>query len=373
MPDIIDLSRGHPTPSLLPTSMIQGAFAQLSDGDVAAALGYGPEGGPMSLRRHLAAFLSERYRFPVSPEEVATGSGISLSLALACQLFSRTGDTVVCEDPSYYYASDMFDSAGLRMHCVPVDGDGMRVDLLERALTEDKLRPAFVYCIASFHNPTGVTLAPARAERLVALAETYDFLVIADEPYTLLHFDAEPPPCMMSYDAGRGRVLSLGSFSKILAPGLRTGWVHGHPSVVEHFTHHGSLRSGGGLNPVVFAALEKLITDGSLGRNIDHLRAVYGRRAEALTDTLRSALPGVDFHAPRGGYFLWLPLTAPDDREGGATLDERAHARGVKYMPGGRCAVASELAACVRLCFAYCEEGELRAGAERLARAIGDG
>src|SRR5690606_15343547 len=102
----------------------------------------------------------------------------------------------------------------------------------------------FVYCMPSFHNPMGVCLAPERARRLVELAERHDFVVVADEPYVMLGFDPTPPPCMMRYDEGRGRVLSLGTFSKILGPGLRLGWVHAAEPLVERWSGHGALRSG---------------------------------------------------------------------------------------------------------------------------------
>ncbi|WP_428261855.1 PLP-dependent aminotransferase family protein [Haliangium sp.] len=364
---ILHLGRGQPSPSLLAADAIRAAVAALSEDRMSAALAYGANGGPMDLRQALAEFLSERYRTPVAARELALGGSISLALALVCQLFTRTGDVVVCEDPTYFHAHSIFATAGVELRGIPIDADGLRVDLLERALAEDELRPALVYCIPSFHNPTAVTLAPARARRLVELADVYDFLIVADEPYPLLHFDPAPPPCMMSYDRGRARVLALGSLSKLLAPGLRTGWVHAHPSLIERFVGHGSIVSGGGLNPFTGAILHRLLDRGALGDHVDHLRAVYSRRAQALGEAVRGALPECHFRSPRGGYFLWLALAPGSDS---TALFERARAHGVLFTPGPRCAVSRDLRGFVRLSFAYYDEGDLGRGVERLAQLL---
>jgi DNA-binding transcriptional MocR family regulator len=366
-PEAINLGLGQPSPCLLPLALVHAAAtARLGPGADPLVLQYGAIHGPESFRHALAELLSRRYRTPVSAAQLLVTGGISSALAFASQLFARAGQPVVCSDPTYFLAKGIFESQGLPVVGVPVDDDGMDVDALERRLAEG-LRPAFVYCMPSFHNPAGVCLEPERARRLVALAERHDFLVVADEPYVMLHFGDDPPPCMMAYDEGRGRVLSLGSFSKILAPGLRLGWVHAAEPLVERFSQHGALRSGGGLNPVIASIVQGVIEGGDLDRNIEHLRATLGERARVLWQALRRHLPASAVAQPRGGYFVWVPLPMGADA---MALLERGQAHGVRFTPGPRCAVERDLRGFLRLSFAFYESDELELGMERLAALL---
>jgi 2-aminoadipate transaminase len=366
-PDAIDLGLGQPSPSLLPLAMVQeAATSRLGPGADPLVLQYGTIAGPESFREALAGVLTRRYRHPVSAAQLLVTGGISSALAFASQRFASAGQAVVCSDPTYFLAKGIFESQGLPVVGVPVDDGGMQVDALEQRLAQG-LRPAFVYCMPSFHNPCGVCLEPARARRLVELAERYDFLVVADEPYVMLGFGEDPPPCMMAYDEGRGRVLSLGSFSKILGPGLRLGWVHATEGLIERFSQHGALRSGGGLNPVIASIVEGVIDSGGLDRNIEHLRGVLGSRARVLWSALRQRLPECPVAEPRGGYFVWVPLPAGVDAN---ERLEQAEARGVRFTPGTRCAVERDLRGFVRLCFAFYEPAELELGVERLAAVL---
>lgn len=366
-PEAINLGLGQPSPSLLPLALVHEAAAtRLGPGADPLVLQYGSIAGPESFRRVLAAVLTRRYRHPVSAAQLLVTGGISSALAFASQLFARAGQAVVCSDPTYFLAKGIFESQGLPVMGVPVDAGGMQVSVLEQRLAAG-LRPAFVYCMPSFHNPMGVCLAPERARRLVELAERHDFLVVADEPYVMLHFGDEPPACMMAYDEGRGRVLSLGSFSKILGPGLRLGWVHAAEGLIERFSQHGALRSGGGLNPVIASIVEGVIESGGLDRNIEHLRATLGARAKVLWEALRRHLPECSVAEPQGGYFVWVPLPAGADAN---ALLEQGEAAGVKFTPGSRCAVERDLRGFVRLSFAFYEPAELERGMERLAAVL---
>lgn len=366
-PEAINLGLGQPSPSLLPLPLVHEAAARrLGPGTDPLVLQYGAIAGPESVRHALAGVLTRGYRHPVEASQLLVTGGISSALAFASQLFARPGQPVVCSDPTYFLAKGIFESQGLPVVGVPVDAAGLRVDVLEERLAAG-LRPAFAYCMPSFHNPTGVCLEPARARRLVELAERYDFLVVADEPYVLLGFGDAPPPCMMAYDEGRARVLSLGSLSKILGPGLRLGWVHAAPALVERFSQHGALRSGGGLNPVIASIVEGVISGGGLERNVEHLRAVLGARAKALWGALRRCLPQCPVPEPLGGYFVWVPLPPGSDA---TVLLERGEAAGVRFTPGPRCAVERDLRGFVRLSFAFYEEAELVQGVERLAALV---
>jgi len=363
---ILNLGLGQPSPELLPLDAIrEAAVRRFAEGSDPLILQYGAMPGYADFRRDLAAFLAERYDHPVGADELVVTGGTSLALSMVSQVFSRPGETAACGDPTYFLARGIFESHHLELLGVPVDEAGLDVEALERALSGGR-RIAFVYVIPSFHNPCGVNLAPERAERLVELAERHDFVIVADEPYPLLHF-GEPAPCMMAYDRGRGRVLSLGSFSKILGPGLRLGWAHAHPRLLERLLTHGTFRSGGGLNPVMSSVVHGCIESGFLADHVVFLRRELERRAETLTNALRAQLPTAELAAPTGGYFIWLRLPG---RDTGALFDHARERHQVAFTPGHRCAVTRDLSDQLRLSFSFYSDSELRDAVGRLRDAI---
>jgi 2-aminoadipate transaminase len=370
-PGVINLGLGQPSPRLLPLAEIgRAAQAQLGSGGDPLVLQYGTLLGDPEFRSSLARWLSDEYQHPVRAEQLMVTAGTSSALAFVSQTFAVPGATVVSEDPTYFLANGVFQSAGLNVRGVPIDEGGLDLDALERLLASG-LRPAFVYVIPAFQNPTGACLQPERARALVDLAERHDFSIIADEPYVALHYDAARgdarPGTMMAHDQGRGRVLSLGSFSKLLGPGLRLGWAHGEPKLIERLSMHGALRSGGCFNPVMANIVQHTIDSGFLTAHVEQLRAVFGARASALTAALHEHIPSARFTPPRGGYFCWVELDADVDSE---ALLERA--TDLRFIPGRRCAVERELANFVRLSFSFYEDHELVEGVRRLARALAD-
>ncbi|MFO7566403.1 MAG: PLP-dependent aminotransferase family protein [Enhygromyxa sp.] len=359
-PGVINLGLGQPSPRLLPIARLaEAARTQLHAGTDPLLMQYGAALGHPGFRESLARVLAQEYGQPVAAEELMVTGGNSMALTLVSEVFGRRGGVVVCEDPTYFLACGVFASAGLSVRGVPVDAEGLEVEALERLLAGG-LRPAFVYTIPAFHNPCGVCLSPARARRLVELAEAHDFMIVADEPYVLLHYGDERPGSLTRYDEGRGRVLSLGSFSKLLGPGLRLGWAHASPAVIERLAGHGAIRSGGCLNPVVAQLVRPMLDDGSLLAQVDELRSVYGERSRALCQALRERLPGAKFVAPQGGYFCWVEL-------GGDTAALLERAQDLRFLPGRRCAVERELGGFVRLSFSFYEAEELVEGVGRLA------
>ena len=359
-PGVISLGLGQPSPRLLPiAALAEAAAAQLRPDTDPLLMQYGAALGHPGFRGSLARLLADEYEQAVTADELMITGGISMALSLVSEVFGGRGRVVVCEDPTYFLACGVFESAGLEVRGVPVDHDGLDVEALERLLATG-VRPAFVYCIAAFQNPTGVCLAPERARRLVELAELHDFLIVADEPYVLLHYAEQRPGSLTRHDQGRGRVLSLGSFSKLLGPGLRLGWAHGAPALIERLSQHGAIRSGGCLNPVVAHLVHPLVDGGFLRAHVGRLREVFGERSRALCDALRERLPDARFIAPQGGYFCWVDL----GRDAAALLER---ANDVRFIPGSRCAVERDLSGFARLSFAFYEADELREGVERIA------
>ncbi|GHF55677.1 DNA-binding transcriptional MocR family regulator [Deinococcus metalli] len=359
---VIELGVGHPTLDLLPLDFMREAAAhRFAQGDP-SFLQYGAEWGDGALRTELAAFLTGQYAFPVDPQELFISGGVSQALDLICAMFTQPGDTIIVEDPTYFLALDIFRGHRLKIVSVPVDAHGLDVDTLAALVQQH--RPRLVYIIPTHQNPTGATLTAERREALVRLAQEHDFLVVADEVYHLLTYGDPPPPSLAAH-VGTGQVLSLGSFSKILAPGTRLGWISARADRLETLARNGMVASGGGFSPLGSAVIRSMLELGLLARYVQGLRDTFRERAAALTDALRS-LP-VTFQVPQGGYFVWVTL--PDGLDSAALL-ERAVREGVRYQPGNRFSPDHTQGDRARLCFAYYAEAELRDGAARLGRAI---
>jgi len=229
-----------------------------------------------------------------------------------------------------------------------------------------KLKPAFIYTIPVYHNPAGVTLSANRREKLVSLAEKYGFLIIADEAYQMLAYASAPPPPMTYFDTS-ARILSLGSFSKILAPGLRLGWMQAKPSLLEPFIASGYLESGGGLNPFVSGIVQSMIELGLQKDYLNFLKKTYRKRLVTLSKALRQQIPALRFTDPHGGYFIWSHLPEGTDAE---TLLAEAEKHQVGFQPGIKFSSVGGLRNYLRFCFAFYGEVQLVEGVERLVRAI---
>lgn len=254
----------------------------------AHALQYGIESGDGLLRMALADFLTDAYGIACEPEPMLITNGNSHAIDLVCSVFSEPGDVVFVEEPSYFLALDIFRQHHLRIVGIPVDEAGLRIDVLEAALGVE--RPAFIYIIPTFQNPTGYTLPLDRREQLISLAQKHGFLIVADEVYHLLSYTATVPAPMAAW-ADSNVVLSLGTFTKILAPGLRLGWIQASMPLIQRLADAGLIASGGGLNPFTSAIVKTLIEDGSLDNYLAFLRTTYRERAMVMDASLRTHFP----------------------------------------------------------------------------------
>jgi DNA-binding transcriptional MocR family regulator len=363
--DIIDLGVGQPDPSLLPLAVLsQAATHRLTQPD-ASLLQYGMEQGNEYFRRSLAQLLSDGYGVSVEPDRLFITAGATSGLDLVCTRFTKPGDTVFVEEPTYFLALRLFADRRLNVVGLPTDENGLVVGALEEKLSE--IRPAFLYTVPTFHNPSGVTLTASRREHLARLSEQYGFYVVADEVYHLLAYTTVPPPPMVSYDAS-GTVISLGSFSKILAPGLRLGWIQTAPDIIHRLTHSGLLLSGGGMNPFTSAVVQSAIELGLQQNHLSRLIHIYRQRSADLEAALHENLSGsATFKNPGGGFFYWLRL--PNDIDATA-LRKEAKKRGVNFQLGINFSAAAGLRNYMRLCFVYYDSERLREGVRRLAAVI---
>lgn len=359
-PDVIDLGLGDPPPSLLPLPLIRESAQRALLQNDHSFLQYGAEQGDGYFRRALAGFLSTGYGFEVNPESLFITNGISQALDLICTLFTRAGDTIFVEEPSYFLALKIFADHQLNVISIDMDQNGLVIETLEMALKTS--HPKFLYLIPTFQNPTGYTLSQQRRERLVQLAREHDFILVADEVYHLLSYAQTPPNSFGSY-TDADNVISLGSFSKILAPGLRLGWLQAHPDTIKRFAISGLLDSGGGLNPFTSAMVRWMIEPGDLEKNILTLINTYGSRRNVMDSALRQYLPSVEYSTPQGGFFFWLGFP-----EGANTLQRRklAGTYKVDFRPGTLFSSRGQLQDYMRLCFVYYEEEKIEQGIIRL-------
>ncbi|NNF98631.1 MAG: PLP-dependent aminotransferase family protein [Desulfobacteraceae bacterium] len=364
--DMIDLGLGQPGLSLLPIDQLREAAGQRIVKKNALWLQYGAELGAGDFREVLSEFLTQAYGYPVASDQLMITNGISHGLSFLCSRMTHPRDVVFVEEPSYLFALQLFADFGLNIVGIPTDREGIIVDELEAALKIQK--PAFLYIIPTYHNPSGISTCRSRRIKLAELSEIFNFWIVADDAYHLLNFDTPPPP-MPVFDPG-GRIFSLGSFSKILAPGLRLGWIHADASVLNGFIDTGILQSGGGFNPFTSAIVHHIIETGQLGRHIENLKQHYARRAATLSSSLRRDLPEIGtFTDPGGGFFIWLRLP---DRWKSGELRKMALSHNVNFQPGFRFSSRGGLNNYIRLCFAFYRRKELEEGVQRLAESADD-
>jgi 2-aminoadipate transaminase len=361
--NFIDLGRGDPDLNLLPLSMLHSAAQnRLSqvDNDF---LQYGTEQGDGYFRTAFANFLSQKYNFNVDIERLFITSGISAGLDLICTLLTNSGDTIFVEEPSYFLALKIFADHGLKVASIQTDEHGLVIDDL--MLNLKKHKPKFVYVIPTFQNPGGRTLNPQRREQLVALAKEHNFLILADEVYQFLNYTQTPPNSFASF-VDSEQVISLGSFSKILAPGLRLGWLQTHPSVMKRITNSGLLDSGGGMNPFTSNIVRGVIESRNLEENISTLRKVFANRLQTMDALLKAHLPMAEFSTPHGGYFFWVKIPNMDMTE----LRKKAKENLVDIRQGALFSSQDGLKEYMRLSISYYEESKLEEGILRLKKSL---
>lgn len=362
-PGVIDLGIGQPGEATLPVGLLARAMTSAVATRRSHPLQYGAELGDGYLRDALATFLTARYGGPVDGNQLLISNGNSQAIEMCCAAFTKPGDVIFVEEPTYFLALRIFADHGLRVVGIPVDDGGLRIDALEAALAEHS--PALLYTIPTGHNPTGASMPVDRRRRLVELAGLHGFLVLADEVYQLLDYTGSAPqPLAAQIDSGV--VLSLGTFSKILAPGLRLGWIQAGERLLTTLATRGQLLSGGGLNPFSAALVAPVLEDGGVAGHLDDIRVILRDRVAAMDEALRVYLPaGVTYRRPDAGYFFWLRFPAGVDT---AAVQSAAWAAGVGFQQGRVSSARGGATNCLRLSFAYYDETAIRAAVATLGR-----
>lgn len=366
---VIELAFGEPDPGLLPVDLVRRCADEALTTAGSEMLAYGASAGAGSVRLAVRDFLAEREQREPDLDEVVITGGISAALDLLLTLLLERGDVVFIEQPTYSLALHVLQDHGARLEPVPMDSGGMVVEELAsrlRAVRAAGRRPRLVYTVPTYHNPTGVCLSPDRRRLLLDVAAAEDLLVIEDDAYRELWYDRPSPPSLWSLDTA-GVAVRLGTTSKTIAPGLRTGWLTARRSVAALYAGAGLLDSGGAVSHFCNFVAGRFLTGAGYDDHVAGLRREYGRRRDALVLGLAESLPpACALVRPEGGFFV--RVTLPD----GLSADDLlapALAAGVSFVPGTRNQL-SDGGEGMRLGFTYYGAPELAEGARRLGAVI---
>ncbi|MBL6983026.1 MAG: PLP-dependent aminotransferase family protein [Anaerolineales bacterium] len=363
-PGFIDLGMGNPDFDLLPLSIMRRASEAYFERGELNSLQYGAEQGNGYFRATLADFLSVPFKSRVNPDSLFVTQGASSAIDLICTLYTRPGDVIFVEEPTYFLALRIFADHGLRVISIPMDEDGLLIEKLEDAL--DRHKPKFIYTIPTFQNPSGRTLSPARRIKLIELAQRDKFLILADEVYHLLGYTEKPPAPFALLADDVEEVISINSFSKIMAPGLRLGWIQAHQKILKELAGCGLLDSGGGLNPFTSAIVREAIETGDLAKNIAHLHKEYVTRLNALTAALHQYIPLAEFTPPQGGFFVWARIPGKDT----SALRQHAKKFKVDFRPGELFSGQKGTREYMRLGFCFYDPDSIEEGVIRLGNCL---
>ncbi|WP_024794771.1 PLP-dependent aminotransferase family protein [Tomitella biformata] len=363
IPDLISFAGGLPAPELFDIAAIRAAFAAaLADPET---LQYSATEGLLALRQRIADRYA-RQGLPTTPEQIIVTTGSQQALHLAATALISPGDVVLVEEPSYLAAIQAFEIAGARVIAVPAGPAGFDADAVEHLAREH--RPVLFYTVPTFQNPSGRSLNVASRRALAALAATHGFRVLEDDPYRELRYSGGELPHIASL-AAPGQVLTTGSLSKIVAPGLRLGWIRTDPSTHPVLT---VAKQAADLHTstVNQAAAAHYLASGRLDGALDRQRAAYQDRRDAMLDALPSVLPaGSEWTRPDGGMFVWARLPAQYDT---TSLLPLAIERQVAFVPGAPFYPQEPDLSTMRLSFTTHAPGVIRTGLERLRLALAD-
>ena len=369
--NVISFGGGMPDPSSFPVKEIIEITRDVLTTKAERALQYGTTGGVLELREELVKFMGKVGIKVDGPENIIITVGSQEALDIIGRLFINPGDYVITESPTYLAALQAFRIYGPRIVGVPMDEDGIRVDVLEdtvRKLISDGGKPKFIYVIPTGQNPTGITMSMERRKELLDIASRYDLLIIEDDPYGYIYFgDGEPPARLKAMDS-EGRVIYLSTFSKIAAPGLRLGWVTASRETIRWFElakqsidlHTSTLSQ--------YIAAE-LLRRGIIEKNIPKIKEIYRTKRDLMLQALSEYMPeGVTWTKPSAGMFIWL--TTPEKIDTTAMLEVAIRKYGVAYVPGKSFYPNEDRHNDMRLNFTYPTPEQIFEGIKRLALAI---
>ena len=367
-PEVISLAGGLPDTSTFPPDTFAAVAQRIAAKSCAKALQYGPTEGLDETKACIAQVMAAE-GMRVAPEDMIVTTGGQQVIDLVTKTLIDPGDVVIAEGPTYPGAVPVFSAYQADVVQVDMDADGMRVDLLEEKLDRlerDGRRPKFIYTVPSFQNPAGVTMSQPRRRRLVEVAHERELLVLEDNPYGLLRYEGDPPPPLLSLDRGV-YVMYLGTFSKILSPGIRLGWVVAPPPVLE------KINLGKQAADLCTSTLSQLMVQAYFEESrwrdyVESLTEVYRARRDTMLDALADHFPRqAEWTRPAGGLFIWVTL--PDFIDT-TDLLARALRDNVAFVPGEAAFLDGRGRNAMRLNFSGSDEDAIREGIRRIGEVI---
>ena len=371
-PGIISFAGGFPDASLFDIEGIAQASAQALQDNPGGALQYGATEGLEPLRTELVKLMGQKGAAIENADLIVT-TGSQQALDLVGKTLINPGDKVIVEGPTFLATIQCFRLYGADLISAPVDDEGVDVDNLEQLIATHK--PKFVYLIPTFGNPSGATLSLARRKRILELAVKTGTLVIEDDPYGDLYFDAPPPPSLLALSAdvpgSRDWLVHCGSLSKVLSPGLRVGWMVAPAALLGKAVMCKQF-SDAHTSTFAQATAAAYLQSGRLSAELAKVRAVYAARARCMCDALeREVGDAIRFVRPAGGLFVWATLTGANGAiSDGSALAKRAIDNNVAFVPGTPFFAQDPDPRTLRLSFATADEDKIEAGIAKLAQAI---
>jgi 2-aminoadipate transaminase len=353
--ETISFARGVPAPECLPVAELADCAREVVERDGGAVLSYGTGSGYTPLREWVAE------RHGVEPRQVLLTNGGLQGFVFFAQSLCKPGSRVLVERPTYDRPLKILRALGAEIEALPMDDEGLDPDAVRGALDEGP-KPAFLYTIPTFQNPSGRTLSAERRRALVELARERDLLVLEDDPYGLVRFDGDAVPTLHALDPER--IVYASSFSKTVAPGVRVGYFILPP---ELHTSLEAIAVSTYISPVLLgeATVFEFVRRGNFDSNLDRVRGLLRVRRDAMLDALEQTLAGsgATWSRPAGGYFVWLDLPGTDAAE----LLDRATSAGVTFVKGSD---FGGLPSSVRLAYSFVSPDEIREGVARLGVAL---
>jgi len=361
-PEVISFAGGLPAPATFPVTQLQQACNEVLDTEPTAALQYGPTEGFMLLREWIAQHHSERSGVAISAEQVLVTTGSQQGLDLLAKVLIDPGSTVLVETPTYLGALQAFSLAEPQYRSVRSDDAG----LVPEALSAEPCEAArFLYCLPNFQNPSGRRLPLERRRQLIEIADRAGLLVIEDDPYGELYYEGAPLASLLSMNPSG--VVYLGSFSKVLAPGLRVGYVIAPPDLHRKLVQ---AKQAADLHTPSFTQriVHNVIKNGFLDEHLPRIRTLYATQCRAMLEALQRHFPaGVQWNRPEGGMFIWVQLPEHIDS---AELLQAAIEQHVAFVPGAPFYANEPQPNTLRLSFVTVPPAKIEAGIARLGSLL---
>ncbi|MFQ6107310.1 MAG: PLP-dependent aminotransferase family protein [Thermoplasmata archaeon] len=369
-PEIISFAGGLPCPEAFPIDVVKGITTEILEERGAIALQYGTTEGLTPLRKELAKRMNKK-GVECTHENILVTHGCQQALDLIAKVFLDAHDKVICSLPSYLGGINAFGAFRADFVGIPLGEDGMNLDVLEenlKSISNEGRRPKFVYVLPTFHNPAGVTMPADNRKRMIEILREYDVLAFEDDPYGELRYEGEHLNPLMAYDGGEGHVFYLGTFSKILAPGLRLGWAVAPTEILDSLV---TAKQSTDLCTSTFSQhiAYEYLHRGFVDSHIEKIKKIYGTKRNIMLEAMETYFPEeATWVRPDGGMFTWATAPGVDTKEMVIKAIEQkvayVHGAAFRFDGGGRDSM--------RLNFSYPTEEEVEEGIKRLGRVLKD-